>query len=119
MKPLLIIVGSVCLGLGVIGIFLPLLPTTPFLLLAAACYFRSSETLYAWLLNHRYIGAYIRNFREHRAIPLRAKIISLTLMWGTMTYAILFVASWLWLRILLLLIAVAITVHILSYKTLR
>lgn len=84
MKTLYIVLGSISLALGILGIFLPLLPTTPFLLLTAALYFKGSPRLYNWLLNHRHFGPYIRNFRENKAIPLRAKIISLVLMWGTM-----------------------------------
>lgn len=82
MKTVCIILGTVSLALGIIGIFLPLLPTTPFLLLTAALYFRGSPRLYQWLLNHKCLGPYIRSFRENKAIPLRAKIISLLLMWG-------------------------------------
>ena len=82
MKTLCIILGSISLALGILGIFLPLLPTTPFLLLTAALYFKGSPRLYNWLLNHRHFGPYIRNFRENKAIPLRAKVISLVLMWG-------------------------------------
>ena len=82
MKTICIILGTISLGLGILGIFLPLLPTTPFLLLTAALYFKGSPRLYQWLLNHKYFGTYIRNFRENKAIPLRAKIISLLLMWG-------------------------------------
>ena len=65
MRYLLMVLGSVALALGVAGIFLPLLPTTPFLLLAAALYFRSSPQLYEWLLSHKHLGPYIRNFREN------------------------------------------------------
>ncbi|MBQ8674241.1 MAG: YbaN family protein [Bacteroides sp.] len=119
MKVLYISLGSLCLALGVIGIFLPLLPTTPFLLLAAALYFRSSPRLYGWLLQQRHLGPYIRNFREHRAIPLRAKIISVVLVWITMGYCICFLLSAWWCQLLLLLLAIAITWHILSFKTLR
>ena len=90
MKTVYIILGTLSLALGIIGIFLPLLPTTPFLLLTAALYFRGSPRLYQWLLNHKCLGPYIRNFRENKAIPLRAKIISLLLMWGTMVYCIFF-----------------------------
>ena len=86
MKTVCIILGTVSLALGIIGIFLPLLPTTPFLLLTAALYFRGSPRLYQWLLNHKCLGPYIRNFRENRAIPLRAKVVSIALMWGTMLY---------------------------------
>lgn len=119
MKIFCIILGSISLGLGIAGIFLPLLPTTPFLLLTAALYFHGSPRMYNWLLNHKYLGPYIRNFREHKAIPLRAKIISITLMWGTMLYCIFFLIPFVWVKILLFCIAVAVTYHIVSFKTLK
>lgn len=116
---LLITLGSLSLGLGVIGIFLPLLPTTPFLLLAASCYVNSSPALYAWLLKRKYLGEYIRSFREHRAIPLRAKVVSVSLVWATLLYCAVFVVSHLLLRFIFILLAAGVTVHILSYNTLR
>lgn len=120
MKYLLVFFGSLALGLGVIGIFVPLLPTTPFLLLAAALYVRSSPRLYAWLLANRYLGRYIRNFRENRAIPLRAKIVALTLMWATMLWCILVpLSALLWAQVALGTVAVGVTWHILSFATLR
>lgn len=119
MKTLLIVIGSISLTLGILGIFLPLLPTTPFLLLAAALYFKGSPRLYNWLLNQKHLGPYIRNYRENKAIPLRAKIITLVLMWGMMLYCIFFVVPMIWLKILLGLIAVGVTYHILSFKTLK
>ena len=73
-KYLLIIVGCLSLGLGIIGMFLPVLPTTPFLLLSAGCFLRSSKSLYDWLLNHKYFGEYIKDFIEHRAISKKIKI---------------------------------------------
>ena len=108
MKTICIILGTVSLALGILGIFLPLLPTTPFLLLTAALYFKG-----------KHLGPYIRNFRENKAIPLRAKIISLVLMWGTMLYCIFFLVPLVWVKILLFLIAVGVTYHILSFKTLK
>ena len=119
MKTVCIILGTVSLTLGIIGIFLPLLPTTPFLLLTAALYFRGSPRLYQWLLNHKCLGPYIRNFRENKAIPLRAKIISLLLMWGTMVYCIFCLIPLTEIKIVLFLVAVGVTWHILSFKTLR
>ena len=119
MKTVCIILGTVSLALGIIGIFLPLLPTTPFLLLTAALYFRGSPRLYQWLLNHKCLGPYIRNFRENKAIPLRAKIISLLLMWGTMVHCIFFLIPLTEIKIVLFLVAVGVTWHILSFKTLR
>lgn len=119
MKTICIILGTLSLGLGILGIFLPLLPTTPFLLLTAALYFKGSPRLYQWLLNHKYFGTYIRNFRENKAIPLHAKIISLLLMWGTMLYCIFFLIPLVWVKVFLFLIAVGVTYHILSFKTLK
>ena len=102
------------------GMFLPLLPTTPFLLLTAALYIKGSPRLYDWLISHRILGEYIRNFRENRAIPLHAKIISVSLLWATMLYCIFAVVDkWIWAQLLLAALAAAITWHILSFATLR
>lgn len=117
-KTLFIILGSVSLTLGVIGIFLPILPTTPFLLLSAALFARSSERLYSWLMNHKIFGEYIRNFREDKAIPLRGKVIAISTMWIFMLYSVFFIVDGKWyFQALLICIALAVTVHILSYKT--
>jgi uncharacterized membrane protein YbaN (DUF454 family) len=119
MKMLYITLGSISMALGVAGIFLPLLPTTPFLLLTAALYLKGSPRLYNWLINHKYLGTYIRNFRENKAIPLRVKIVSVSLVWITILYCIFLVAVPLWLKILLLCIAAGVSYHILSFKTLK
>ena len=111
--------GILSLALGIVGIFLPLLPTTPFLLLSAMLFAHSSKRLYDWLLNHKHLGAYIRNFREHKAISLKAKIISISLLWLSMGYSILFVVHLWWVKLLLLAIAIGVSLHILSYKTLK
>ena len=119
-KTLFILLGAVSLLLGLVGIFVPLLPTTPFLLLAAALWVRSSPRLYDWLLAHRRLGPYIRQFRENRAIPLRAKIYSVTLLWATLLYCIFAVVeAWWWAQLALLAVAVGVTWHILSFATLR
>lgn len=118
MKIILMILGTLSFGLAVVGIFLPLLPTTPLLLLSAALWLKSSDRLYQWLINHRIFGEYIRNFRIHRAIPLRVKIYSVSLVWLTIGYCIFAVVDkWWWAQLLMALLAVAITWHILSYKT--
>ena len=119
MKYLLAFLGSISLLLGIIGIFVPMLPTTPFLLLTAALYFRSSPKLYEWLMSHPRMGAYIKNFRENKAIPLRVKIVSVSLVWSTLLYCTFGIADAWWLRILFLSLATGITIHILHYKTLR
>lgn len=120
MRIFLIIVGSVSLVLGILGTFLPMLPTTPFLLLSAAAWVKASPSLYEWLINHRVFGEYIRNFREYRAIPLRVKIISVSLVWLTIGYCIFAVVDeWWWAQVLMALLATAISWHILSFKTLK
>lgn len=119
MKYLYIALGSFCVAAGIIGAFLPLLPTTPFLLLASALYLRSSPRLHSWLLNHRVLGTYLRCFLEYKAIPLRAKIISVALLWTTMLYCIFFIVPHWWLQIILGFTAIGVTLYILSFKTLR
>ena len=119
MKWILTISGLLALGLGILGIFLPVLPTTPLLLLAAALFLRSNRGLYDWLLNHPRLGPYIRNFLEHKAIPLKIKVLSVTLVWITLLNCAIFVADHWAFRLFFIVLAAAITVHILSYKTLK
>jgi uncharacterized protein len=118
-RALLTAAGMISVGLGVVGIFLPLLPTTPFLLLAAACFFRSSRRFYGWLTGHHRLGTYIRNYREGRGVPLRVKVVSIALLWITIGISAIFVVNLLAVRILLVLIAAGVTVHLLSVRTLR
>lgn len=119
MRFLLAIIGSVSLALGIMGIFLPVLPTTPFLLLSAALYMRSSQRLYGWLMSHKHLGPYIKNFREHKALPLRVKIVSVTMVWATLLYCAFVVAKEWWMSAMFIAIATGVTIHILSYKTLK
>lgn len=119
MRVLLSILGLVALGLGVLGIFLPVLPTTPFLLLAATLFLRGNRKLYEWLMNHPKLGPYISNFMIHKAIPLKIKVLSVSLVWLTLVNCAVFVTENWFLRILFIGIAIAVTAHILSYKTLR
>ena len=119
MKFLFAFLGSVSLALGIMGVFLPVLPTTPFLLLSAALYMRSSQRLYDWLMSHKHLGAYIRNFREHKALPMRVKVVSVTMVWATLLYCAVFVAQEWWMSLLLIAIALGVTIHILSYRTLK
>ncbi|HZM33537.1 MAG TPA: YbaN family protein [Burkholderiales bacterium] len=82
--------GFVFLAIAVVGVVLPVLPTTPFLLLAAACFARSSQRFYAWLLNHRSFGPLVREWREHRSIPWRTKLTAIGLMSATLAASIVF-----------------------------
>jgi uncharacterized membrane protein YbaN (DUF454 family) len=109
---MLIVIGWLSVTLGVIGIFLPVLPTTPFLLLAAACFARSSPRFYSWLINHRYLGPYLRLYMSGKGIPRKAKIGIVVVLWLTILPSALLVVPWLWLTILLLLIAAAVTIYI-------
>jgi uncharacterized membrane protein YbaN (DUF454 family) len=84
----LVIAGTLCVALGVLGLFLPVLPTTPFLLLAAACYARASNRFYGWLLNNRTFGPLIREWRRYRSIPWRTKLTAIALMAMTLTTSI-------------------------------
>src|SRR3989339_1437853 len=118
-KVLLITAGTVSLWLGILGIFLPLLPVTPFLLLAAVFYSKGSDKLYNWLVENRCFGSYIKNYREKKGIPLRAKITAIVFLNITIGYTIFFIIHYFWLKVMLFLIAVGVVVHICSMKTLN
>jgi uncharacterized protein len=113
----LVVAGTVSVGLGIIGVFLPLIPTTPFLLLGAACYVKGSEKLYEKLISNKLLGSYIKNYREGKGIPQKTKVYAISLLWISIGYSIVFLMDNILIRILLLLIAVCVTWHILSLKT--
>lgn len=118
-RVLLIACGTLCVAVGILGMFVPVLPTTPFLLLAAICYARSSDRFYRWLLNNRWFGEYLRNYREGRGIPLREKTLTVLALWLTMGFTILFVVSAWWGQLALLGVAVGVTIHLAWVKTLE
>jgi uncharacterized protein len=101
MRAVFLAAGSLCVLLGVIGLFLPLLPTTPFLLLAAACYARGSRRFYDWLLANRTFGPLIHEWRKHRSIPYRTKISAIALMSFTLGISIVFFVPIMWVKLLL------------------
>jgi hypothetical protein len=110
--------GVLAMVVGLIGVVVPLLPTTPFLLLAAACFVRSSDTMYGWLISNRLFGGFIRDYREQRGVSARAKIVALALLWGVIGYTALTAVDAAWLRVLLVAIAVVVTIHLLRLRTL-
>lgn len=118
-KYIYVICGTIALALGIFGMVLPVLPTTPFLLLSAWLYFKGSKRLYEKLMNSKYFGPYIRDFRENKAIPLRIKIVAISMLWITILISAFLIIKIVWVRVLLLAIASAVTIHILSYKTKR
>jgi uncharacterized protein len=117
-RGMLVVCGTMSLGLGILGIFVPLLPTTCFLLAAAWCYARSSPRLYGRLLGSRYIGSYLRRYRDEQAIPARVKSVSLVIMWISIGYGVLTFPNTL-VRVALLGVAIAVTVHLVRLPTAR
>jgi uncharacterized membrane protein YbaN (DUF454 family) len=107
----LIALGTICLAIGIVGIFTPILPTTPFLLLAAFCYLRSSQRFYRWLMNNRVFGSYIRSYTEGRGIPIKVKLFTIALLWVTIGISIWLVANWI-VTAVLLVVAVGVSLHI-------
>lgn len=116
-RALLFTAGMLSVGLGLLGVFLPVLPTTPFMILAAACFAQSSDRFYQWLLNHRVFGQVIRDWREHGTIPLRAKLIAIPLIVITMGASILFVIPVLAVKVLLGCIGLGVIIFLLRTPT--
>ena len=116
---LFVIAGTIALVLGVVGIILPVLPTTPFLLLAAICYMRGSQRLYNALLRNRFIGSYVRNYLEGRGMSLRNKIWTISMLWIAILCTAFLVTESLVIRIILVVVLVGVTVHILLIRTLK
>jgi uncharacterized membrane protein YbaN (DUF454 family) len=111
--------GTVCVGLGMLGVFLPVLPTTPFLLLAAYCYGRGSERICHWLVYRSWVGSYIRNYQSGRGIPLKLKTLIIALLWLTIGSTIWLVALTWWLKIALVIVAIVVSIHLFRMKTLH
>lgn len=118
-RPFFFVAGTSSLVLGSIGIVLPVLPTTPFLLLALACYCRSSERMTHWMLNNKYFGKYIRRYRDGKGIPLKTKTLVIILLWITIGYSALFVIP-IWIaQLILFTIAAVVTLHLIRLPTYR
>lgn len=115
LRMVLLVSGILCVFLALIGIFLPLLPTTPFLLLAAAAFARSSPRAYQKLISNKYLGRYIEDFRSGQGIDLKTKIVSIAFLWIMISISI-YRLDYLWVRILLLVIAISVTVHLVRMK---
>lgn len=118
-KAILIFTGTVCVALGVLGMFLPLLPTTVFLLMAAYCYSRSSERFHNWLLNNRWCGSYIRNYKSGQGISTRQKVTTISILWASIGVSIWVLGGGFWVTLLLLAIAIGVTLHLVLLKTYR
>jgi len=119
LRTLWTVAGTLSLVLGVIGIFLPLLPSTPFFLLSAACYFKGSKRMHEWLLSNKWLGDYIKSYREGRGVPLKIKAASVSALWITIGYSAIYVVNNLVVRVILVFIAVGVTTHIVLLPRLR
>ena len=115
-KYLLIIAGTLSLMLGIAGIFLPVVPTTPFLLLSSACYLRSSKRLYVWLINHKILGSYIYDYLVHKAVKKRTRTGTLIFLWLTLLISI-FASASVYLRIALVVVGAGVSIHLFTLKT--
>ena len=111
MKIVLNLIGCVAVALGVLGIFLPLLPTTPFLLLASACFARGSSRLHNWLQTNRVFGKYLRDYENGKGIPLRGKLWILVFMWGSMSYSV-WRTDLPYVRMLVILVGCCVTIYL-------
>ena len=111
MKVIFNFIGIVAVILGILGIFLPLLPTTPFLLLASACFARASTRMHNWLQTNRIFGKYLSSYENGSGISLRGKIWTLIFMWGSMSYSI-WRSDLLWVRILIVIIGTSVTIYL-------
>jgi uncharacterized membrane protein YbaN (DUF454 family) len=110
------ILGTLLLAVGILGIVLPLLPATPFLLLASACYVRGSQALHTWLMSHRYLGPYITNLKERRGMPRKAKLMTIAVLWASLFFSLYRVESLL-VDATLLVVGLGVTALILRLKT--
>ncbi|MGJ7921053.1 YbaN family protein [Neobacillus sp. LXY-4] len=117
-RALLIVIGTVAIVLGIIGIIVPLLPTTPLILMGAACYVKSSDKLYRLLLRNKWLGGYIEDFQKRKGITLKNKIVSISILWISLGISLYMAIKSLWLSMIIVLIAASVTIVILSFKTL-
>ena len=109
--------GTVSFVLGMIGLLLPVIPTSPFLLLTAFCYARGSERFYVWLITNPHFGEYIRALRAGEGIPLRVKLYALLVLWLTLGTTIVFIIPILGVKVLLALVGLGVTVYIAQLPT--
>lgn len=115
-KCLLIIIGTISLVLGITGLLLPVLPTTPFLLLSSFCYLRSSQRLYRWLMSRKVFGSYIYNYLTHKAVPRNTKVFSIIFLWITLIISMILIRHW-YVRAFLVLVGIGVSIHMAMLKT--
>lgn len=109
--------GTLSVFLGLLGIFLPVLPTTPFLLLAAYLYARSSARFYNWLMNHRVLGPYVRQWVEHRTLTLKTKFLAIGLLTLTIVASNVFFVRFAPALPVMALTGIAVGIYVLQFDT--
>jgi hypothetical protein len=114
---LFVTLGTLFLGIGLVGIIVPILPTTPFLLLATSFYARGSDKFHNWLLNNKIFGAYIRHYIDGKGMPLKVKLFTIALLWVAISSTMAFVVDDLVVRLILVSVAIGVTVHIALIKS--
>src|SRR3990172_8713506 len=111
--------ARIFVAIGVIGIFLPLLPTTIFLILASACFVKSSPKANEWLKSNRYLGPYLRNYQDKTGLTLKSKILSIVFLWISISLSGYFLTHELYIRLILLAIACGVSIHLILIKTIK
>ena len=114
---LYLIVGSLALAAGVLGVFLPILPTTPFVLLAAWCFLRSSDKLYAWVIDNETFGPTVKNYQEGKGITQKTRIKAIVMMWATISISVYFFVSNLYVIAVMYLIAISVSLYLYRLPT--
>lgn len=109
--------GWIFIACGVIGIFLPIMPTVPFLLLAATCFAKSSERFHRWLMEHNQLGPLLHDYLKGAGIPLRSKLMALSMIWVSFPTSVVLFAEALWLKVFLIAAAVAVSSYLLFLPT--
>ena len=118
MRGAYIIVGTIALVIGAIGLFLPVVPTTPLVLLAAACYYRGSDRLHTWILSSRWFGDTIKNYQEGRGLTRDTKVRAISMMWVMILISAWFFVGSLFVRVAIICIAIGVTVYLVRLPTL-
>jgi uncharacterized membrane protein YbaN (DUF454 family) len=116
-RSLFFIAGTITLVLGAVGVVLPILPTTPFLLISLACYLKSSERMTHWMLNNKYFGTYIRNYKEGKGIPMKTKLFAISILWITIAFSAIVLVPIFVVQIILIIVATTVTVHLVRLPT--
>jgi uncharacterized membrane protein YbaN (DUF454 family) len=114
-----IVVGTIALIIGAIGLFLPVIPTTPLVILAAACYYRGSDRLHNWILSSRWFGETIKNYQEGRGLTRNTKVRAISMMWVMILVSAWFFVSNLFVRVAIICVAIGVTVYLVRLPTLE